>query len=251
MDARYYRIFRRATQEEFYNSINDPDDELYDILWDLFERLVIEPGEVFDPDFSDNNQFRYNIDSSATLEFFPDSRYFEKRIDPNPYEDDSDAAGVHLQFSILPTMSCLFSVGLQIWGTGERQAMRSLWTGHRRVLSTLLKRSKPMVAHRLPEKATDSSRSLEELLDSYFSVRDPEGFLSFHYPFAQTDEVDTAQNFMVTMALLYHAIRGYCQDRVDSFDEGYRYMKKFYCGRIPDLPVPLPCVEVAIATDAD
>ncbi len=251
MDARYYRILRRATQEEFYSSINDPDDELYDILWDLFERLVIEPGEIFDPDFSDNNQFRYSINSSATLEFFPDSRYFQKRIDPNPYEDDSDAAGIHLQFSILPTMSCLFSVGLQIWGAAERQAFRNLWVSHRRVLSSLFRRSKPMVAHRLPRAAVDCSRSLDALLDNYFSIRDPESFLSLHYSFAQTDETDTAQSFMVTMALLYHSIRSYCQDKSDSFEECYRYMKKFYCGHIPELPVPLPCVEVAIATDAD
>lgn len=251
MENRYYVQLRQAGPEEFYRSINDPEDQLYDIIWDLFERLVIEPGEVFDNDFSETNQFRYAIASTATMEFFPNSGYFEKRLDPSPYEDDSDAAGIHLQFSILPEMSCLFSVGLQIWGAAERQALKNLWSTHRRRLSTLLKRCKPMVAHRIPFPGVNCAQSLDSLLDNYLRVRDPENFLSLQYSFAQADQADAAQDFMVTMAMLYHCIRAYCQDRQDIVSDAYERLKEFYCGRVPELPVPLPCVEVTIVADAD
>jgi hypothetical protein len=250
MDARYYRLLRDSTPEDYYNAINDPEDELYDIVWDLFEKLVIEPAEIFDDDFRDSNQFRFSIDGSAILEFFPDSPYFERRIDPNPYEDDCDAAGVHLQFSIQPTMSCLFSVSLQIWGASERQAFKNLWFSHRRRLSTLFARVKPMVSSRIPFPSVEHAGSLAELLDNYFLIRDSENNISLQYSFAQADESDEAQNFMIAMAALYHAVRAYCQRKEDILVETLEVMNRYYSGHLPDLLPPPPCVDLAIVTDA-
>ena len=48
MDSRYYDLLRQASQEEFYQAINNPEGELHNILWDLFETVVIEPAELFD-----------------------------------------------------------------------------------------------------------------------------------------------------------------------------------------------------------
>ncbi len=70
MDNHYYEVLRNASQEDFYQAVNNPEDELYDIVWDLFETAVIEPGEIFDTDFRNQNQFRYSINSGVTLEFF-------------------------------------------------------------------------------------------------------------------------------------------------------------------------------------
>ena len=33
MDDRYYEILRSSSQEEFYQAINNPEAELYEILW--------------------------------------------------------------------------------------------------------------------------------------------------------------------------------------------------------------------------
>jgi len=251
MDARYYEILRLANQEDLYNSINDPEDELYDIIWDLFERVVIEPAEIFDSDFRDRNQFRYSIDSKTTLEFFPEPEYFRKRLEPNPYKDDSDAAGIHLKFSLLPEMSCLFSVGFLVWGSPERKAFRKLWKKHRELLSELFTRSKPMIATRIPHSAVESSQNLQETLDNYFAIKDPEQYVSLDYSFAEADESDIAQNFMVTMSLLYYSIRDYCQNKEDTLTHWYEQLKAFYSGHIPELPAPLPCVELTIQTDAE
>jgi len=251
MDARYYEILRQANQEELYNSINDPEDELYDIIWDLFEKVVIEPAEIFDTDFRDKNQFRYSINSRTTLEFFPDLEYFRKRLEPNPYKDDSDAAGIHLRFSVLPDMSCLFSVGFLVWGSAERKAFKELWKRHREILSDLFKRSKPMLSTRVPDPALDCSGTLPEMLDNYFLIKDPNDFIALDYSFAEADESDIAQNFMVTMSLLYYAIRDYCQNKEDSLLQWFNLLKEFYAGHIPELPAPLPCVELVIPTDAE
>lgn len=251
MDDRYYEILRFSSQDEYYNAINDPEDELYDLLWDLFEKLVIEPAEVFDPDFRENNQFRYSIDSEVILEFFPEEEYFRKRVEPNPYRDESDAAGIHLQFALHPSMSCLFSVAFQVWGSSERQAIKSLWRSNRATLTALLHRCKPMVSNSLPYPALDHAESIEEMLDNYFMVKDPENFLAFNYPFAQVDEVESAQNFMVSMALLYHVIREYCQNREDFFDRYCGYVKQYFSGRVPELRAPLPCVEITLPTGAE
>jgi len=35
MDDRYYKILRSTSQEKLHRAINDPEAELYDILWDL------------------------------------------------------------------------------------------------------------------------------------------------------------------------------------------------------------------------
>ncbi len=251
MDRHYYEILRSATQEDFYEAINSPEHELYDVLWDLFETVVIEPAELFDSEFGSRNQFRYSINSAVTLEFFPDSSYFEKRFEPNPYRDGSDAAGIHLKFSIQPEMSCLFSVGLQIWGRAERLAFKKLWKEHRSLLADLLHRAKPMVEKRIPFPAMDFSASLEEMLDNYFAVRDSENFIELQYPFAQFDQSELAQNFMIYMGLIYHSIRDYCQSHDSSPEKLHRRVRDFYSSGLPDLPPPLPCVEMAITSDTE
>lgn len=251
MDTRYYQILRQASQEEFYNSINDPEDELYDVVWDLFETVVIEPAEIFDRDFRDTNQFRYSINSGATLEFFPDAEYFRKRIEPNPFRNNSDAAGVHLKLILAPEMSCLFSVGFQIWGSTERLAFKRLWRTHRKLLAGLFRRCKPMVSTRLSQPLLHHAGNLEEMLDGYFSLRDPDHFLFLNYSFAQTDDSDWAQNFMVVMAMLYHSIKDYCRGKRDRLPYWYSKMREFYSGHLPELPASLPCVEVTISSDAE
>lgn len=249
MDSHYYDQLRTATQDEFYEAVNDPDHELYDILWDVFESVVIEPAEIFDEEFGSRNQFRYSIDSEVTMEFFPDSSYFEKRLGPSPYKDGSDAAGIHLKFSVLPDMSCLFSVSLQIWGKPERQAFRRLWREHRGLLSQILGQAQPMIEKRLPNSGMDFASSVEEMLDNYFGVRDSENFLEFRYPFAQFDETDQAQNFMTYMALIYHSIRGLCETRNSNLAQHYARLEEFFSGYLPKLPPPLPCVELAFSSD--
>lgn len=251
MDSRYYELLRNASQEDFYEAVNSPEHELYDVVWDLFETVVIEPAEAFDSEFGNRNQFRYSISSSLTLEFFPDSAYFERRYEPNPYRDGSDAAGVHLKFSILPGMSCLFSVGLQIWGRAERLAFRKLWKDHRELVKDLLVRAKPMVEKRIPSPAMEHAPTLEGMLDSYFTVRDAENFIEFRYPFAQFDESEAAQNFMVYMSLLYQAIRNYCQYRDHRLEQLVDLLNDFYSGHLPELPLPLPCVEMVLTSDPD
>lgn len=251
MDERFYSVFRQATQEELYQAVRDPENELYDIVWDLFETVVIEPAELFDPDFREENQFRYHISGRATLEFFPCEGYFEKRIEPNPFRDEADPAGIHLKFSLLPDMSCLFSTGFQVWGAPERQALKKLWFKHRSSLCDLFRKNRPMISTLIPFPAVEYASSLEEMLDNYFQVRDPENFLSFNYAFARTDEADVAQNFMVTMAMLYYAVRDYCLDKEDRLRHWHQKLRDFYSGHLPELPAPLPCVPLTISKDAD
>ena len=73
MDDRYYEILRSSSQEELFHAINNPEAELYEILWGLFETAVIEPAEIFNGDFRSQNQFRYSLGEGAILEFFPGS----------------------------------------------------------------------------------------------------------------------------------------------------------------------------------
>lgn len=251
MDSRYYEILRNASQDEFYQGINNPEDELYDIIWDLFETVVIEPAEIFDPDFRDNNQFRYSINNGATLEFFPEAGYFQRRMEPDPYKDGTDAAGVHLKFAIQPYMSCLFSVSFHVWGVAERLAFKRLWRQHRRLMADVFRRAKPMICTAVPFPTVDHASSLEELLDNYFSVRDPENSIELQYSFAQFDETEMAQNFMIYMALLYHSIRDYCFKKENHVEHWLTQMKEFFSGRLPDLPAPLPCVQFAITSDTE
>ena len=250
MDSRYYEILRQATQEDFFSAINDPEDEMYDIVWDLFETVVIEPAEIFDKEFREQNQFRYSINSGVTLEFFPEASYFERRIEPNPFKDDSDPAGIHLKFALMPEMSCLFSASFQVWGAAERTALKKLWRQHRKLLSDLFRRVKPMVFTLVPQPGIELAANLEELLDNYFAVRDSENFIAFQYSFAQTDEAELAQNFMVTMALVYQSIKDLCLNKVDHLGYWFAFMRDFYSGHLPELPAPLPCVELVISSDA-
>ncbi len=249
IDQRYYEILRHASQDAYYQAINDPEDDLYGVLWDLFEAVVIEPGEIFDGDFREQNQFRYSINSSVTLEFFPCPAYFQERMEPDPYRDDADAAGVHLKFCILPYMSCLFSVGFQIWGHSERDALKQIWRQHRGLLQDVLQKSKPMIFTAAPLSGVDHASSLEELLDNYFASKDPENFIELQYPFAQFDETEAAQNFMTYMALLYHGVRDYCQDGEDRLKSDLERVRGFFSEHLPDLPFPLPCVELAASLD--
>ena len=251
MDNRYYDLLRRTDQKGFYDSINNSENELYDLLWDLFEKVVIESAEIYDLDFRENNQFRYTIEHSATLEFFPDNGYFRKRVGPNPFRDDSEEAGIHLQFSILPQMSCLFAVSFQIWGAPERRAFKKLWEKHRQRISTLFSKIKPMVGSGESHVPLIHFASIDDLLDCYFEQKDERNFLGLSYPFAETEETDSAQDFMVIMALFYHSIKDYCLDRIDNFDQWYSEVNRFYAGHVPELPFPLPCVELTIATDAE
>ncbi|MBI4444641.1 MAG: hypothetical protein HY645_01925 [Acidobacteria bacterium] len=249
MENRYYELLRNASQDKFYEGVNNPEDELYDLVWDLFETVVIEPGEVFDGDFRDNNQFRYSINSGATLEFFPGPSYFLNR--PGPDRNGNDAAGIHLRLSIQPYMSCLFSVGLRVWGSNERLALKKMWRQHRRALSTILRRSKPMIFTAVPFPSVEHASTMEEMLDNYFAVRDHANSLEFQYSFAQFDETDAPQNFMIYMTFLYHVVRDYCLDKEDMFDYWLDHVKEFFSGRLPDLPAPLPCVHFAITSDTE
>ena len=92
--------------------------------------------------------------------------------------------------------------------------------------------------------------TLEDTLDNYFVVNDPEDFVALDYSFAEAEESDIAQSFMVAMALLYHAIRDYCQNKQDTLLDWASILRDFYSGHIPELPAPLPCVEMVIPTDA-
>lgn len=251
MDQRYYQLLRTASEEEFQQGITNPEDELYDIVWDLFETVVVEPGEVFDPEFREHNQFRYFINGGASLEFFPEASYFKRRVEPDPNREDGQSAGLHLTFSILPYMSCLFSVGLHVWGAGERMAFKKLWKQHRKLLTDLLRCAKPMFFTAVPFPSVDHADSVEEMLDSYFAVRDPENSIELQYSFAQFDDTDTAQNFMIYMALLYHSIRDYCCKKENLLEFRLGHMKEFFSGRLPELPAPLPCVELAITSDTE
>ena len=243
MNRSFYDTLRRASQQELYGAINDPEDELYDLVWDLFESVVIEPAEVFDPDFRDLNQFRYRITSTvATLEFFPDRTYFADRQEPNPYKDDSDAAGLHLKLSIMPAMTCLFSVGLGIWGKTERLAFKGLWTKHRRTLVELFGRAKPILFTSFFFPQVEHASSVEEMLDFYFRQDDPQNSIELVYSFPDMDETSDPQNFMVYMGMLYHMLRTFRYPATDMSKVWLTRLHDFYSGYLPDLPAPLPCV---------
>ena len=249
MDNRYYEILRNSSREDFYQAINNPEAELYEVLWDLFETTVIEPAEIFDSDFRSQNQFRYGLGEGAILEFFPKASYFDNRKGPDPYSNDTEAAGVHLKLSIQPYMSCLFSVGFQVWGRPERMAFKQLWQRNRKVIANIFHRAKPMVFTATHLPAVEHAPTIDELLDNYFSISDPENFLEFQYSFARFDENVHAENFMVYMSILYHSIRGYCLEKEFCLEYWLDQMKHFYSGRLPDLPTPMPCTEITIRTD--
>lgn len=251
MDVRFYRLLREAQAEDFYDAINDPEDELYDVLWDLFEKVVIEPGEVFDEAFRDHNQFRFSIDASAVMEFFPHSDYYGGRAESNPYVDDGEAAGIHLRLVVHPEMSCLFSTELLVWGAAERKALQMLWFSHRELLALCLDRAKPMLSSLMPYPAVEHATTLAEALDNYCMVRDPENFLSFQYSFPLVDEAEAPTTFMTTMAMLYHAIRNLCEVGVDQLQELHIQLARHHAGRLPDLPHPLPRVAMHLATDTE
>lgn len=249
MDSRYYEILRTTSQEEFRQAINNPEEELYDVLWDLFETVVVEPGEIFDRQFRNRNQFRYSINSRVILEFLPNTSYFPQNKRPDLHKKDSEVAGLHLKLIIQPHMSCLFSAGLQIKGRTERLAFRKLWRQHRRLLSDILHRAKPMIFTAVPFPAMDHSSGVEEMLDNYFGLRDPGNFIELQYPFARFEDTVRAQDFMVYMGVLYHCVRDSCQGRKNFLKHWMDRMKEFYSGNSPDLPAPLPSVEVTIPTD--
>ncbi len=242
----------QATPEEYYEAINCPDHELYHVLWDLFETIVIEPAEVVNTNFGSHNKFRYRINPTAvTLEFVPEKSSFEKRLEPNPFRDGSDAGGIHLKLMITPEKSCLFSVALQIWGQTERLAFKKLWKLNRSIVADMLRRAKPMVSKRIGFPAMDHSAGIEEMLDHYFSVRDAENFIGLHYSFARFDETDIAQKFMTQMAFLYHCIRQICEKKECRPQQLLTRLKDFYSGHLPELPPSLPCVELAISSEKE
>ena len=99
MDNRYYKILRNSSQKDFYQATNNPEAELYEVLWDLFKTAVIEQFEIFDSNFRSRNQFRCGLGEGAIMEFFPEAPYFENRKGPDPYRNDTEAAGAHLKLS--------------------------------------------------------------------------------------------------------------------------------------------------------
>jgi hypothetical protein len=246
MHSRYYDMLRNASQDDFYLAITDPEHELYDIVWSGFENTVIEPAEIYDPDFRDLNQFRYRIgESSVTLEFFPNETYFIGREEPDPYRDNSDAAGIHLKLSVLPQMSCLFCVSLGVWGRVEREAFQGLWFRHRTLLSGLLRRAKPIIFTSILFPQVEYAACLDDMLDTYFRLRDPNNLIELQYSFPRLDDAEEAQNFMSYMALLYHMIRSSAHSEKDLTMVWLSRLNEFYEGHLPDLPPPLPCVALA------
>ncbi|HXK61866.1 MAG TPA: hypothetical protein PLP42_18415 [Acidobacteriota bacterium] len=249
MHTRYYEMLRGCSQDDFYQALNDPEHELYEIVWDAFETVVIDPAEIYDPDFREVNQFRYRIgESSATLEFFPNQTYFMGRPGPDPYRDNSDSAGIHLKFSILPNMTCLFCASLGIWGYSERESFRKLWFRHRNLLSGLFRRAKPIVFTSILFPDVEYAPSLEKMLDCYFSVRDPNNLIELQYSFPQLEDSGEAQNFMAYMALLYHMIRSMVDSGKDMTMTWISRLNEFYAGHLPDVPPPLPCVALFDST---
>lgn len=250
MDWRYYEMLRCSGSDEFDSAINDPEDELYGIVWGLFERLVIDPAEIIKAGFCGENRFRYSISSEPILEFIPEDAYFTKRLAPAPADEESGPAGIHLQFVMLPRFSCLFSVRLAIWGAEEHRALKYLWQRHRHPFTTLLRRIKPVICVDPGLSRIRNAESVDHLLDLYFSLKDGSHHIEFQYPFASTDDADDAQNFMIAAAVIYESVRGYVENRSDSFKRNLAVVRDFYSGHFPQIPPPLPCVDLAVATDA-
>ena len=251
MDRQYYEQLRDASEDDFEAAINTPEHALYDILWDLFETVVIEPAEVFDSDFDSHNRFRYIVDDQVTMEFLPDINYFEKRLGPAPEVDGSGAAGIHLKLMLQPNESCLFAVGLQIWGRPERLAFKRFWGQNRSLVLGILNKARPMVNNKTSLPAMEYANGFEEILDTYFVARDPENFIEFKYPFVQLDETVSAQTFMTYMGLLYHAIKGQCRHHQIDPSELYNTLRDFHAGQLPELTYSLPNVELTVPSEIE
>ena len=97
----------------------------------------------------------------------------------------------------------------------------------------------------------EHASSIGVALDNYLSLNDADNFLHFRYPFPNTDAADAAQNFMVTMAMIYHAVVDYCISKNDTLEDLSQIVYDFYSGRIPELPPPLPCVDLGIVADIE
>lgn len=251
MDRHYYEHLRDASEDDLEAAINTPEHALYDVLWDLFETVVIEPAEVFDPDFDSHNRFRYIVDAQVTMEFLPDTSYFEKRLGPAPDLDGSDAAGIHLKLMLQPNESCLFAVGLQIWGRPERLALKRFWEQNRNLILDIFNKAKPMVNNQTSLPAMEYASGFEELLDTYFNARDPENFIEFKYPFVQLDATDSAQTFMTYMGLLYHAVKWQCQHRQIDPNDLHNTLRDFHTGQLPELTNSLPNVELTVPSEIE
>lgn len=61
-----------------------------------------------------------------------------------------------------------------------------------------------MIFAAVPFWAVDHANNLEELPDNYFASTDPENLIELQYSFAQLDDPEPAQNFMIYMALPPH-----------------------------------------------
>ena len=56
---------------------------------------------------------------------------------------------------------------------------------------------------------------------------------------------------MIYMGLLYHTIREQCQQRRSEPEGLHNCMRDFYSGHLPELPPPLPSVELVIPSGID
>ncbi len=56
---------------------------------------------------------------------------------------------------------------------------------------------------------------------------------------------------MIYMSLIYQLIRDRCQTQRSLAEKHRATLHEFFAGRLPDVPPPLPCVELAIATDKE
>jgi|GEM_PF-1859553 hypothetical protein len=251
MDLHVYRALRAAQPSDLLRAVNDPEEDLYEVVWNLFDELVVEPAEVFDTDFGEKNQFRLVANRHFVMEFLPHAVYYSRRFLLNPVETASEQGGLQLQLQVFPSHSCLFSVGLQIWGPDELGAFVTLWTRHRRLLRLLLDKVKPTIFHWLPGAAVDHADNLEQLIENCLNTPNPENYLAFRYAFARADEDEAPQDFMMVMSLLYFSLRSVVEDEGDILLDGFDRLKGFYRSRLPDLPPPLPCVEITINQDAD
>jgi hypothetical protein len=247
MNELYYTILRAASSDRFHDAINNRKDELYEVVWDLFETVVIEPAELFEPDFRDQNQFCYRVgNNGAALAFSPVRETASEDGEADQGGAAPEASGIRLELSILPHMSCLFSVSLQVAGIRERDAFRSIWRAHRAEVGRLLHLAKPMVSTARSYAPLEHAGTLDHLLDVYFRLPSTDNWIELRYPFVDAEQTETAQNFTVYAALLYHTIRDQCWSGVDQMGYWLARTMDHFSGRLPELPPPFPCVDLTL-----
>lgn len=251
MDLHLYRSLRSSGASDLHQGVNDPEHPFYEVLWELFEELVVEPAEVFDSEFSESNQFRFAGIQELVMEFLPGPEYYRSTGRPNPVELASDRGGLHLQLHVAPSRSCLFSVGFVLSDHREVEAFRRLWEPHRRLIRLLLHKARPTITHRLPAALVNHARTVEELLDNCLGYAERSPFLALQYPFARADDSEAPADFMVFMAMFYLSVRSLVEDGEDIVLDCFHRLKSFYGSRLPSLPPPLPFVELTISKDAE